>query len=112
MRSKKYLGNGLFGVLVVLSFCVLILNRGTVKETTIWQCYEYVASGQAADFQFQMEESKAVLLDESIKEVYLPPINDVQGPLMHMPVGSDETVFTNRVTKEFYRKDAVHLKGE
>ena len=48
-----------------------------------------------------------ILLDDSIKEAVLCPINPEQGPLMHMPVTSDENAFTNWAVKNFYRKDKV-----
>ena len=44
------------------------------------------------------------LLDDSIKEAYLVPINPEQGPLMHMPVTTDENAFTNRGVRDFYGK--------
>ena len=42
--------------------------------------------------------------DESTQDVIVPFINDVQGPLMHMPVTDDPNVFTNYATREFYGK--------
>ena len=96
---------------VLALLCMLVLvNRDTVKETTIFKCYDYISSGQAADYQRQMEACKAILLDDSVKEVYLPPINDDQGPLMHMPVTADEENFTNRVVRDFYRKEKVLMR--
>lgn len=53
-----------------------------------------------------------ILLDDSVKEAYLVPINDDQGPLMHMPVTEDEEAFTNRVVRDFYRKDRVVMITE
>lgn len=48
-----------------------------------------------------------LLLDESTENVVLPFINDVQGPLMHMPVIEDTEAFTNSVTSHFYGKNSV-----
>lgn len=69
--------------------------------------YDYVVSGQAEDFKEQIASQMELLLDESVKEAYLVPINPEQGPLMHMPVTTDENAFTNRVVREFYGKDKV-----
>lgn len=96
---------------VFLFCCFMVWNhKGTIKDTTIFNCYIYLSSGQAQDYRQQMEECKKVLLDDSLKEVYLPPINDDQGPLMHMPVTADAEAFTNRVVCEFYRKKSVLMR--
>mgnify|MGYP005789531741 FL=1 len=71
------------------------------------QVYEYVSSGQAEDFRAQIKSQMDILLDDSIKEAYLVPINPEQGPLMHMPVTTDENAFTNRVVRDFYGKEKV-----
>ena len=71
------------------------------------QVFDYVSSGQAEDFRKQIASQMEILLDDSVKEAYLVPINDEQGPLMHMPVTEDEDAFTNWVVKRFYRKDKV-----
>ena len=41
------------------------------------------------------------------EDVVLPFINDVQGPLMHMPVTANPDAWTNKVTREFYGKNSV-----
>lgn len=71
------------------------------------EAIEYVTSGQAEDFRDQINSQMKILLDDSIKEAYLVPINPEQGPLMHMPVTTDENAFTNRVVRDFYRKEKV-----
>lgn len=76
------------------------------------QVYDYVSSGQAEDFRKQIASQMEILLDDSVKEAYLVPINDDQGPLMHMPVTEDEEAFTNRVVRDFYRKDRVVMITE
>lgn len=85
----------------------LLVFRSDIKQTTTYICIEYVWSGQAADFQKQMEYQRSVLLDDSIKEAVLPMTNDVQGPLMNMPVTTDPDAWTNSVLREFYGKDSV-----
>ena len=45
--------------------------------------------------------------DESKENVLVPFINDIQGPLMHMPVTADKEAWTNRVTAGFYGKNSV-----
>lgn len=93
----------------VLFLCMVIVvfNRGWLKKSVDMQVYEYVTSGQAEDFRGQIASQMEILLDDSIKDAYLVPINPEQGPLMHMPVTTDENAFTNRVVRNFYRKERV-----
>lgn len=86
---------------------MIILNKGWLKKTVDMRVYEYVSSGQADDFKEQIASQMEILLDDSIKDAYLVPINQDQGPLMHMPVTTDENAFTNRVVSNFYRKNRV-----
>ena len=86
---------------------IVLLHLGTIKNSVFYRSCEYVMSGQAADFKNQIASQMEVLLDDSIKEAYLCPINDKQGPLMHMPVTENPEAFTNRVVARFYGKDKV-----
>ena len=86
---------------------VLLLCRSTVRDTTFFVCAEYILSGQADDYRAQMEERRAILLDDSIRNAQLPAMNADQGPLMHMEVLKDPDSWTNTVVRDFYRKDSV-----
>lgn len=91
----------------LLGVCFFLFFGKDIKTTTSFQCIEYMASGQAEDFKNQMKLQKEILLDDSIRDVVLPQINDVQGPLMHMPLTSDTEAWTNKVNREFYGKDSI-----
>lgn len=90
-------------------FCLLLMFffKGNIKATTSWICLEYITSGQAADYKEQMDLQTRLLMDEDTEDVVLPFINDIQGPLMHMPVTADPDAWTNMVTREFYGKKSV-----
>lgn len=90
-----------------LCLLLIVINKGWLKESVDVRVYEYVSSGQADDFKDQIASQMEILLDDSIKDAYLVPINQDQGPLMHMPVTTDESAFTNMVVKNFYRKNKV-----
>lgn len=92
---------------LMLGMLVTIFNMKWLADCVDKQVYDYVSSGQAEDFREQIQSQMEILLDDSIKEAYLVPINDEQGPLMHMPVTTDEEAFTNRVVRDFYRKEKV-----
>ncbi len=87
-----------------------IVCKNDIKETLFYESVEYIASGQAADFKEQIDSQMEILLDDSIKEAYLCPINPEQGPLMHMPVTEDPNAFTNWAVKNFYGKEKVVMK--
>ena len=95
--------------LILLGVCMImvLVLRYDLKQSTTFECYNYISEGRAQDFKECMEEYDKILFDDSIKDVELPPVNDDQGPLMYMPVIEDENAFTNYVVREFYRKDRV-----
>lgn len=95
--------------LILLGFCMImvLVLRYDLKQSTTFECYDYISEGRAQDFKECMEEYDKILFDDSIRDVELPPVNDDQGPLMYMPVIEDENAFTNYVVREFYRKDRV-----
>lgn len=95
-----------------LLVCVLlaVVCRSDVKETTTWMCVDFIASGQAADYREQMDQLTKLMTDESVEDIVVPFINDVQGPLMHMPVTEDKTAWTNTVICQYYgKKSAVAI---
>ena len=85
----------------------LFLNKGSLKESTAYECFEYIVSGQADDYRVQMDERLELLLDSGEKEVELPAMNSEQGPLMHMEVTEDPDAWTNTVVEQFFQKDKV-----
>lgn len=95
--------------LILLGLCMMmvLVLRYDLKESTTFECYDYISEGRAQDFKECMEEYDKILFDDSIKDVELPPVNDDQGPLMYMPVIEDENAFTNWAVKEFYSKERV-----
>lgn len=112
LRTEEWYRTYLLIPYVVFMCLVMLALKGEIKETLFYESVEYIASGAAADYKEQMESQEAILLDDSIKEAYLCPTNDQQGPLMHMPVIDKPDAFTNWVVKRFYGKDYVIAVGE
>ena len=54
-----------------------------------------------------MELQTKLLTEEGLEDVVVPFVNDVQGPLMQMPVTENPEAWTNTVTREFYGKKSV-----
>ena len=96
-------------MLPFMLLCVIwvFLHKGTLKDTTFYECYDFIATGQAADYKAQMEERLAILLNPALEEVELPAMNSEQGPLMHMEVLEDPNGWTNSVVAQFYGKKRV-----
>jgi len=84
----------------------IIVCRGTIRNSTSWKCMEYITSGQAADYKWQMDLQTS-LLETDEKDIVLPFINDDQGPLMQMPVTDDPDSYTSSTTARFYQKNSV-----
>ena len=91
----------------LLAIVYLYICKGDLKSTLAYCSLEYITSGQAADFKAQMELQNSVLLDDDVKDVVLPMINDDQGPLMHMPLTENPDEWTNMVTRLYYNKNSV-----
>ncbi len=98
---------GITLTVVLLCAIFVFFNRGVLKNSVFYRSCEYVFSGRAADFKNQIASQMDILLDDSVKDAYLCPINDDQGPLMHMPVTENPESFTNRVVARFYDKNKV-----
>ena len=94
-------------VVILIAGCILIANKGTLKESTSYECYTYIESGQADDYKAQMEERLSLLRNPELKNVELPAMNSDQGPLMHMEVMEDPKEWTNTVVKQFFGKESV-----
>lgn len=92
-----------------LVVCVMaaVACRSDIKETTTWMCVEYISSGEAADYKEQMEQLTRLMTDPSAEDIIVPFINDVQGPLMHMPVTENPEAWTNTVICQYYGKNSV-----
>lgn len=91
----------------LLLACIgVLICRHDIRKSTDYVCYEYIVTGQAADYKAQMELQTELLLSDET-DVVLPMINDQQGPLMHMPVTADVTQWTNTVASQFYQKNSV-----
>lgn len=86
--------------------CLIVIFRSNMKDTTSYVCLTYITSGQATDYKQQMK-LQTMLLEEDTEHVVLPFINDVQGPLMHMPVTENPESWTNKIACEFYGKKSV-----
>ena len=93
--------------MVILCVVLTILGKSFIRESTMFQFIDYVVSGQADDYKEQMEERLDILLDDNIKDVELPQINQEQGPLMHMEVLDDPNAWTNQVACQFFRKERI-----
>ncbi|MFI3212522.1 MAG: DUF6056 family protein [Eubacteriales bacterium] len=97
----------IWGTIAFICMIVIVIGRSSIKDTTFYNCLTYITSGQADDYKMQMEERFAVLLDDSIQNAEVPMINDVQGPLMHMPSTDNPEDWSNVVSREFYQKESV-----
>lgn len=98
----KLLLPGIFFCFITSAVC-----RSNMKESTLWVCLTYITSGQASEYKEQMELQTRLLMDENARDVVIPFVNDVQGPLMQMPVTDDPDAWTNVVTAQFYGKNSV-----
>lgn len=89
--------------------CALLVygGRSYIKKSTSYVSLTYITSGQARDYKDQMDLLTKLMEDENAEDIVVPEINDVQGPLMHMPITADKDAWTNTVISGFYGKHSV-----
>ena len=103
---KKILSGASTVSAMLIVLVALFFARHNIKTTTDWVSMDYILSGQAADYKYQMD-LQTELLESDESDVILPMINEYQGPLMHMPVIEDKEAWTNRTVAEFYHKNST-----
>lgn len=92
---------------VTICLFLIFMGRSNIKISTSYVSLVYITSGQAGDYKEQMDLQTKLMEDENVSDVVIPGINDIQGPLMHMPVTPDRKAWTNTVTAGFYGKPSV-----
>lgn len=96
-----------------LALTVLIIGlsiaalKPAVKNSGAYLCYTFASSGRLKDFVIQMEERISLMNDDNLKDVYVPEMNDDQGPFMHLQLSEDPDNYTNQASAAFYHKDSV-----
>lgn len=78
-----------------------------VKQSAAYLCYDFARSGRLRDFVIQMEERIELLNDPGLEDIYVPEMNDDQGPFMHLQLSEDKTNYTNESTALYYHKHSV-----
>jgi hypothetical protein len=95
----------------ILSGAILILGvlflKSSVKRSTAYTCIDFARNGGLDDFVTQMEERIELLDDEKLKNVYVPEMNDQQGPFLHLQLSEDPDNYTNYATAVYYHKNSV-----
>lgn len=98
---------------IILAFVILLclfltlIFRSNIKRSTSFICLRYIASGEAEDYREQMNLQTGLMECKEINDIVVPFINDVQGPLMQMPVTENPAAWSNQVTARFYGKNSV-----
>lgn len=106
-KSEALSKNAVGALLIFMALFTVLLNKHLLPNMLDYIIYDYVKSGQAADYEAQMQERFELLSDPEELDVVVPMINDQQGPLMHMAVTDDPNAYTNEVTARFYGKRTI-----
>jgi hypothetical protein len=70
-------------------------------------CFNYLRSGAAAEYRWQMDLQTAILQDVNTIDAVVPIMNDFQGPLRFFPVSGDPGYWINVWLSEYYGKNSV-----
>ena len=93
--------------MAALALLTLICMKPCVKRSAAYLCYDFAESGRLRDFVIQMEERIELLDDPKLVDIYVPEMNDDQGPFMHLQLSEDKTNYTNESTALYYNKHSV-----
>ncbi len=96
-----------YGLWAIAAVVLVIGSKSIIKNSADYMIYNYVKEGHLKDFEDQMQERLAILLDDSQQNVVVPEMNNDQGPFMHMPLTADSENFTNDSTRRYYGKESV-----
>lgn len=106
-KSETLSRNAIGALLIFMVLFVVLLNRHLLPNMLNYTIYEYVITGQAREYDAQMQQRFKLLSNPDELDVVVPMINDQQGPLMHMAVTDDPAAYTNVVTAQFYGKRSI-----
>lgn len=102
LHFPKFLNIVWFVAILIAAY----MGRHGVKLYTDYLCMDYYMSGQADDYKNQMALQRLLMEEEGVDDVVVPEINDMQGPLMHMPIVADPDNVDNYMTQSFYGKNS------
>lgn len=92
---------------VVLIVMFVVCLKPSVKRSGAYLCWDFARSGRLKDFVIQMEERIELLNDPVLSDIYVPEMNDEQGPFMHLQLSQDSSNYTNEATALYYHKNTV-----
>lgn len=92
---------------VALVIMACILFRHFIGNMYGYKCYQYINSGELADYEAQMQERFEILANSGDGDVVLPQMNVDQGPFLHFAVTEDPENYTSSVIAHFYGKKSV-----
>ena len=105
--STPKVQKSVLAIAILLCLILTVMFRSNIKTGTSFVCLRYIASGEAKDYKEQMDLQTNLMEREGIEDVIVPFINDMQGPLMQMPVTDNPDAWSNQVTARFYGKNSV-----
>ena len=105
-KNEAVVRNAIGAFVAFMLLFVDIINKYLLKNMLDYTIYDYIITGQAQDFEEQMQQ-RLQLLSTDEMDVVVPDINDQQGPFMHMPVTKDAGSYTNAVTADLYNKRTI-----
>lgn len=104
--SQKFLNVSRIGcTALVIMACILF--RHFIGNMYGYKCYQYINSGELADYEAQMQERFEILANSDDGDVILPQMNVDQGPFLHFAVTEDPENYTSSVMAHFYGKKSV-----
>ncbi len=103
-RVKDHIGKLMTAVVLLL---LLLCMKPCIKKSAAYTCYDFARSGRLRDFVIQMEERIELLNDSSLVDIFVPEMNDDQGPFMHLQLSQDSSNYTNEATALYYNKRSV-----
>lgn len=101
---------GKFVLFVFILYGVLHLTTLEISLSTGVRAMQSLLSGEAKEFDTQMDAREVLYNDDSIKEVYIPPLTVYPELIYFDDITNDKENYANYKIAEYYNKDFIVIE--
>ncbi|MCL2717302.1 MAG: DUF6056 family protein [Lachnospiraceae bacterium] len=99
-------------ILIILCLVPAGIRYQDIKDTVMFQSFNLIYSGRAAEYKRLMDIQTRILLDEEIKDAIMPGVFEDYSPLMNLMAEPDPNAFYNIALRDYYGKKSVVAIGK
>lgn len=100
------------GAAWLLAALALVICIGSYDDFASYHAVDSLLSGEAQGYRMEYEARRAILEDESIRDVVLPPLYNKPPLLVYGDYDADDMHWANIRTAQYYGKNSVRVGKE